>query len=153
MEDAAVTTGVELLQRGDWAGAREAFAGALEEQETPEGHDGLARALWWLGLPDDAIEHRERAFVLWKAAGADAQAGGAAVWLAREHLAVYGNDAVANGWLARAERLLHEPDTVERGWLELARGRRACVPIGLRTGSPRAPMTRIWRSRRWPSSG
>jgi DNA-binding CsgD family transcriptional regulator len=128
MEDAAVTTGVELLQRGDWAGAREAFAGALEEQETPEGHDGLARALWWLGRPDDAIEHRERAFVLWKAAGADAQAGGAAVWLAREHLAVYGNDAVANGWLARAERLLHEPDTVERGWLELARGKRVGDP-------------------------
>ncbi len=123
-----MTTGVELLQRGEWAGARDAFAGALEEHETPEAHDGIARALWWLGLPDEAIEHRERAFVLWKAEGADAQAGGAAVWLAREHLAVYGNDAVANGWLARAERLLHEPDTVERGWLDLARGKRAGDP-------------------------
>jgi DNA-binding CsgD family transcriptional regulator len=124
MQDAAVTTD-ELLARGDWAGARDAFVDSLRRDESPDAHDGLASALWWLGLPDEAIEHRERAFVLWKAAGNDARAGGAAVWLAREHLAVYGNDAVANGWLARAERLLGDRDTVECGWLELARGRRS----------------------------
>jgi ATP/maltotriose-dependent transcriptional regulator MalT len=128
MQDAAVTTGAELLARGDWAAARDTFAEELGTGETPDAHDGLARALWWLGLPDDAIEHRERAFVLWKAAGADTKAGGAAVWLAREHLAVHGNDAVANGWLARAERLLREVDSPERGRLELARGARSGDP-------------------------
>src|SRR5438093_10772526 len=137
MQDASMTgdggsaervDGAALLARGDWAGARDAFVGALAHDETPESHDGLARALWWLGLPDDAIEHRERAFVLWKRNGEETKAGGAAVWLAPEHLAVYGNDAVANGWLARAERLLGDTDSVERGWLELARGRRSGVP-------------------------
>jgi DNA-binding CsgD family transcriptional regulator len=125
MQDASVTTGTELLQRGEWSAARDAFAGELEVGETPEAHDGLARALWWLGLPDDAIEHRERAFVLWKKDGDQTKAGGAAVWLAREHLAVYGNDAVANGWLARAERLLRDTDAPERGRLELVRGARS----------------------------
>jgi len=121
--------GVQLLTLGDWAAARDAFVGALEDAETPEAHDGLARALWWLGLPDEAIEHRERAFVLWKKRGDERKAGGAAVWLAREHLAVYGNDAVANGWLARAERLLVDHRTVDWGWLELARGKRMEDPV------------------------
>ena len=119
------STGTALLERGEWVGARDAFVASLEAEESPEAHDGLARALWWLGLPDEAIEHRERAFVLWKQAGEETRAGGAAVWLAREHLAVYGNDAVANGWLARAERLLHDPETPERARLELARGSRS----------------------------
>src|SRR5436190_10853859 len=128
-DDAPSTnSGNELLASGDWSQARDAFAAVLEGEESAEAHEGLARALWWLGLPDDAIEHRERAFVLWKKEGDETRAGGAAVWLAREHLAVYGNDAVANGWLARAERLLGDTDSVERGWLELARGRRSGVP-------------------------
>src|SRR5204863_5238178 len=86
---------------------------------------GLGRVAWWLGRPDEAITHRERAFVLWKEAGADEQAAIIAIWLAREHLSIYGNDAVANGWLARAEPLIGDERSSARGWLELARGRRS----------------------------
>src|SRR5438477_10184588 len=149
--------GVQLLTLGDGAAARDAFVGALEDAETPEAHDGLARALWWLGLPDEAIEHRERAFVLWKKRGDERKAGGAAVWLAREHLAVYGNDAVANGWLARAERLLLDLRTVDWGWLELARGKRVEDPssvIAARAGPTRSQppwVTWISRWRRLPN--
>jgi hypothetical protein len=48
MQDARMTDdrGRELLAHGDWAGAPDTVAGALEEHETPEAHDGLARALW-----------------------------------------------------------------------------------------------------------
>src|SRR5438477_8351854 len=48
-------------------------------------------------------------------------------------LAVYGNDAVANGWLARAERLLLDHRTVDWGWLELARGKRVEDPSSVST--------------------
>src|SRR5262245_47730418 len=65
-ERSSMQHGADLLARGDWAAARDAFSSALEEHESPDSHDGLASALWWLGVPDDAIEHRERAFVLWK---------------------------------------------------------------------------------------
>lgn len=124
----ALPHGTAALAAGDWSTAREAFEASLADEETPEGHDGLARALWWTGAPDRAIEHRERAFALWRGSGDRERAGATAVWLAREHLAVYGEDAVANGWLARAERLLADADGAARGRLELARGRRAADP-------------------------
>jgi len=110
--------GVQLLTLGDWAAARDAFVGALEDAETPEAHD----------------------------------AGGAAVWLAREHLAVYGNDAVANGWLARAERLLLDHRTVDWGWLELARGKRVEDPSSVstaRAGPTRSQPPRVTWISRW----
>ncbi len=91
-----------------------------------EAHDGLGRALWWLGEPDGAIEHRERAFVLFKEID-PVRAGVVAVWLAREHLSINGNEAVANGWLARAERLLDGAGP-ERGYLEVARASRSEDP-------------------------
>lgn len=122
--DATSDLGATALATGDWEAASVAFEAELTRTETPQSHDGLAQALWWLGNPDEAIEHRERAFALWKERGDPARAGLAAVWLAREHLAVFGNDAVANGWLARAERLIGDTDTPARGHLELARGRR-----------------------------
>ncbi|HET7236276.1 MAG TPA: hypothetical protein VFK59_07580, partial [Actinomycetota bacterium] len=115
--------GEEALRSGDWEGARSAFEAALELDEGPFAHDGLGRALWWLSDADGAIEHRERAFVLFKETD-PIRAGTIAIWLAREHLAANGNDAAANGWLARAERLLGG-EGPERGWLEIARGRRA----------------------------
>jgi len=121
-------SGAEALAAGDWEGARAAFERELASRETAELHDGLGRALWWLGRPDDAIVHRERAFVSFKERGENERAGATAVWLAREHLAVYGNDAVAGGWLARAERLIGDSRGSARGHLELARGRRAGEP-------------------------
>jgi DNA-binding CsgD family transcriptional regulator len=119
-------SGSDALSSGDWEGARASFERSLALEETAESRDGLGRAMWWLGDPDGAIEQRERAFVLLKERGERRPAAGLAVWLAREHRSVYGNDAVANGWLARAERLLEgDGASVERGWLSLARARRA----------------------------
>src|SRR5262245_2438814 len=123
--DEAIVRGTHALNEGDWEQARSAFVEALDRGDMPLAEDGLARALWWLGDPDGAIRHRERAFVGFKERGDSRRAGAAAIWLAREHLAVYGNEAVANGWLARAERLVGSEDGPERGALELARGRQA----------------------------
>jgi DNA-binding CsgD family transcriptional regulator len=119
--------GEEALAAGDWEGARSAFELALQRGEDALAHDGLGRALWWLSDPDGAIEHRERAFVLFKETD-PVRAGTVAIWLAREQLAANGNGAAANGWLARAERLLGE-GAPERGWVEIARGRRADDPV------------------------
>jgi tetratricopeptide (TPR) repeat protein len=120
--------GLALLDAGDWDAASEAFEAELAIEESPEAHDGLGRAAWWLGRPDEAIAERERAFVLWKDEGDRERAALVAIWLAREHLSIYGNDAVANGWLARAERLIGDARSIAAGWLELARGRRSGDP-------------------------
>ena len=122
----ALARGEVALEAGDWQGARTAFEAAIAEDDGPIAQDGLGRALWWLGDPDGALEHRERAFVQYKETD-PVRAGTVAIWLAREHLSVHGNEAAANGWLARAERLLGETSP-ERGWLEIARGRRADDP-------------------------
>src|SRR3990172_3037188 len=124
---ANVVLGERSLAVGDWERARSAFEAALGEGDDPVAEDGLGRALWWLGDADGAIEHRERAFVLLKETD-PARAGLVAIWLAREHLSVHGNGAVANGWLARAERVLGDAGPA-RGWLEIARGRRADDPV------------------------
>ena len=50
------------LARGDWAAARDAFAAVLDE-DPASAHDGIGRALWWLGDADAAIDHREKAYV------------------------------------------------------------------------------------------
>ncbi|HLA93769.1 MAG TPA: response regulator transcription factor [Actinomycetota bacterium] len=122
----ALLRGEQALEAGDWESARSAFEAALAEGEDPIAEDGLGRSLWWLGDPDGAMEHRERAYVLYK--GSDPRrAGTVAIWLAREQLSVNGNEAAANGWLARAERMLGDGGH-ERGWLEIARGRRSGDP-------------------------
>jgi DNA-binding CsgD family transcriptional regulator len=113
------------LEEGAWADARALFEASLaDDGDDAASHDGLGRALWWLGMADDAIAERERAFAGYRAAGDDAAAAEIAIWLSREHLAVYGNDAVANGWLARAKRLVGEGSTPARARLDLARARR-----------------------------
>jgi DNA-binding CsgD family transcriptional regulator len=127
MSDAAsvLARAEETLAAGGWADARLLFEASLAEDEDPRAHDGLGRALWWLGLADEAIAEREQAFAGLKADGATEQAAEIAIWLAREHLSVYGNDAVANGWIARAQRLVGDDPTVARGRLDLALARRA----------------------------
>lgn len=123
-----LSRGEEALATGEWDVAREVFEQAAADGSA-EGESGLGRALWWLGDPDGAIDHRERAFAGFREIGENRKAAALAIWLAREHLAVYGNEAVANGWLARAERLLgDDPGSPERGWLEVAKARREVDP-------------------------
>lgn len=120
----ALTRAEEALASGAWAEARELFETSLADDEDPRAHDGLGRTMWWLGSADRAIEERERAFAGFRTEGEDAKAAEIAIWLAREHLSVFGNDAVANGWLARAQRLVGEAPTSARGRLDLALAKR-----------------------------
>src|SRR4051794_26285755 len=106
------------LERADWTAAQELFAARLEaEPDDPAALDGLGRALWWLGRPQDGIERRREAYALYRRRGDMRAAANLAVYLAAEHR-IAGQGAAASGWLARAERLLDElPPAPEHGWL------------------------------------
>lgn len=116
----------EALASGDWERARVGFEAALAEGETPETHDGLGRALWWLGDVDGAIANRERAYAGFRRRGDRQRAARIALWVSREYTAVHGNRPASNGWLARAEGLIRAlGQCPEEGWLALARADRA----------------------------
>lgn len=118
--------GEELLASTDWEGAREALGAAIAEDERPEILDALARAEWWLGDVDAAIEHLERAYLAFRRSGETARAARTALWLAREYAEAVGNEPVSNGWVARAESLLRDREpAAELGWLAFTRGERA----------------------------
>ncbi len=114
------------LGRAEWASARDAFAGQLEEQpEDPEALDGLGRALWWLGEYQEGVERRREAYALYRQRGDTLTAANLAAYLAAEHR-IAGEAAAANGWLARAERLLEGAGPcAERGWLEIEMAKRS----------------------------
>jgi DNA-binding NarL/FixJ family response regulator/predicted negative regulator of RcsB-dependent stress response len=120
-----LASGFEALASGDWPGAHEAFASALNAVESPEALDGLGRALWWLREEREAVVYRERAYAGFRRDGELARAARIALWLSREYALAFGNDAAAGGWLARAERLLRDvAPGAEQGWLDLARSER-----------------------------
>jgi DNA-binding NarL/FixJ family response regulator len=125
--------GREALASADWEAARSAFAAALEVASSPEAEEGLGRALWWLHDFDGALTHVERAYAGFRSAGKRRRAARAALWLAREHAAGFGNHAASSGWHARAEGLLADGgDAPELGWLAIARAERAVVPEEIR---------------------
>jgi DNA-binding CsgD family transcriptional regulator/tetratricopeptide (TPR) repeat protein len=124
----------EALASGDWEGARDGFQSALAGQATPDAHDGLGRALWWLGDLDGAIDHRERAYAGFRKIGDTGAAARIALWLAREYLEAVGNEPASNGWVARAEGLLSQgPRSIEHGWLALTLADRALDPVQVHT--------------------
>jgi ATP/maltotriose-dependent transcriptional regulator MalT len=104
----------------DWAGARDAFAAALEERPgDPEALDGLGQSRWWLGERDAGIDIRREAYAAYQRAGDARSAGRVATYLAGEHR-IDGRDAEAAGWLSRARRLLAGAGRVsEVGWLQI----------------------------------
>ncbi|MEX2420673.1 MAG: hypothetical protein WD670_02535, partial [Actinomycetota bacterium] len=73
-----LSLGEEALRTGDWAGARSTFEAILADGGGPEAHDGLGRALWWLGDLEGALDHRERAYVAFRKGGEAARAAGIA---------------------------------------------------------------------------
>jgi tetratricopeptide (TPR) repeat protein len=128
-----VSRGEEALTTGDWEAARQAFTGAVEQEPTPDALDGLGRTLWWLGDVDGAVEHRERAYTVFRRAGDTSRAALVALWLAREYREALGNEPASNGWTARAEGMLRDAEPgLEHGWLELTRGGRAFDPEQMR---------------------
>jgi DNA-binding NarL/FixJ family response regulator len=124
-----VAAGVLALSEGAWDRACDSFEAALAHETSPEGFDGLARALWWLDRPAEAIDARVRAYALFRRAGEVARAVRIALWLVHEYSAVHGNEPAAEGWLARAEHLLTDQVEVsERGYLDLAKAERCLDP-------------------------
>ncbi len=122
-EREAREAGWPALADGRWEDARDAFVAELKGEETPEAHEGLSWAAWWLDDADTVFSARKRAFQLYLERGAAASAGRLATWLAADHLDFRAASAVAGGWLRRARRLL-EPlaDQPDHGWLAFHEG-------------------------------
>ncbi|MFC5728078.1 MULTISPECIES: helix-turn-helix transcriptional regulator [Nocardioides] len=124
-----IAAGELALAEGEWDRAYRTFEAALARETSPEGFDGLARALWWLDRSAEAIDARVRAYALFRRAGYMARAVRIALWLAHEYSAVHGNEPAAEGWLARAEHLLTDRvDVPERGYLDLSKAERCLDP-------------------------
>ncbi len=124
--------GQHALASAEWDTARESFERALEQQPSPEAHDGLGLALWWLN--DIRASHHQRtlAFQQFKKSGDTKRAAMIAMWLAREQVFLSGNVNAMKGWFARAERLLaDEPRGVEHAWFQLLRASLLASPQDL----------------------
>src|SRR5215217_8271828 len=108
MTDAAqrcIAAGQAALTIGDWHAARIAYEALLSEQDSPEAHDGLGIALWWLNDIARAHEQKTAAYLGYKQHGNHRRAALIAAWLAREQVFLHGNTRAMNGWFARAGRL------------------------------------------------
>ncbi|GAA2036158.1 hypothetical protein GCM10009819_20910 [Agromyces tropicus] len=117
------------IREARWADARDAFAEAVAARPSAEALDGLGRAQWWLGETAEAVATRTRAYAAYRRAGRDADAARVATWLAIEHAATPGREAVARGWLGRAERLAADGDPTAGGWSALARSALETDPV------------------------
>ena len=112
--------GWAALGRRDWAAAQTPFERVLASEERADAFEGLAFARWWQDDVDAAIAARERAFVLRRERGETVEAARDAGFLAWDHGAMRGANAVANGWLQRARRLIGESEpAAEHAWLPL----------------------------------
>lgn len=122
----AVLEGIRACGQADWDSARSAFEAALQDADTPEAHEGLGLALWFLGRVPDAIAARGRAFEGYLASGRCDDAARLGVWLSHQHL-LAGRSSAARGWLARAERSLGSAGASGRGrgWVTVERARQA----------------------------
>lgn len=125
-----LAAGRSALAAGDWTAARAAFEGALEVDDTPDARDGLARVLWWVEGPAEAIAERTHAYAGFRRAGDERAAAHVALWIAHEYELGLGNRTAAGGWLTRAAGLLeHLPEGVDHARLELVRAERAGDPL------------------------
>jgi len=75
----ALTAGRAALDAGAWPQARDAFERALVIEDTPEAHEGLGLAAWWLDLADVVFDSRERAYRAYRSRGDQPDAATAGV--------------------------------------------------------------------------
>lgn len=130
--------GRRALEAAEWEHASASFEAALEEGETPDGHDGLGLALWFLGRLDDGIAARERAFDLYAGDGRCHEAARVGIWVSHQYL-ISGRSSAARGWLSRAERALEgAPRGEGHGWVAVERARHAASPDECREWARRA---------------
>ena len=126
--------GLEELGAGRWEEASAAleeavFASEDVPAEQAQALDALGEALWWLGRAPDAVNARERAYVLARQQGEMAAAARIAVWLSREYGGPLDNASAAAGWFARAETMAGETrDPCATAWLALGRADGATDP-------------------------
>lgn len=127
-----IESGQAALATADWEGARQEFQSALAQLDSPEAHDGLGLALWWLNEIPAAHTHRSRAYVGYKQQGDLKRAAMLAVWLGREQVFLSANVNAMKGWFARAERLLEKVGPcIERAWFHLLRDSMLAPPLEL----------------------
>ena len=138
----ASLTGWAELRDGRWAAARSWFERAIADAETPEAHEGLSWAAWWLDDSGSVFAARERAYRLYRTRGDASGAARMATWLAADQLDFHGAAAVASGWLQRAHRLLDplEPGP-DHGWLAFHEGFIAHVSGDSATARERSAVT------------
>ena len=112
--------GDEALRHSNWSTAADCYRAALAVDDSPQAHEGLAVACYWLGDVDGAVAAQETAYRLYQAREEPRGAARAATWLAHEYEAGRGQSALASGWLQRAHRLLAGLEApVELAWLLL----------------------------------
>jgi DNA-binding CsgD family transcriptional regulator len=107
---------VAALTAGRWADAEALAAADVAVDRSPELHEVLGEARWWLGRVGDAVAAWTTAHELAVAAGDTDTAVRLAAWVSREYAAM-GNAAAAAGWRARITSAHGE---VSAGWVALA---------------------------------
>jgi ATP/maltotriose-dependent transcriptional regulator MalT len=131
--------GQAALKSAQWPEAKLRFEAALKEADTPEAHDGLGLALWWLNDIRASHAHRSTAYVGYKKQRAYRRAAMLAMWLAREQVFLSANHSAMKGWFARAERLLQEVEPcAEQGWFILFRASLLAAPQELEQAAQQA---------------
>lgn len=117
-----ITAGQAALKTAAWHSARSAFEKALSISQTPEAHDGLGIALWWLNDIDAAHRQRTLAYQGFKEYGAVGQAALIACWLAREQIFLSANVPAMQAWFARAQQLIDQREPgLEWAWFSIMR--------------------------------
>lgn len=123
--------GQAALAAADWAAARVAFGRALAAAESPDAHDGLGIALWWLNDIDAAHEHRALAYRALRQTD-PGRAARIACWLGREQVFLRGNVPAMQGWFRRAGQLVALPaggvPAAAQAWVALLRASLLAAP-------------------------
>lgn len=116
----AISLGQAALAKAKWEGAKQQFELALVDSDSPEAHDGLGLALWWLNDISGSHEQRTQAYLGYKSNGNLPRAARLAAWLAREQVFFRANVSAMNGWFGRAFRLCAEMgECAETGWVDI----------------------------------
>jgi DNA-binding CsgD family transcriptional regulator len=120
--DARILEGHEAYRRGDADVSLGIFERVVQERESGEVLEGLAKARHLRGDYAGAMAAYERAYVAYRREGDLLGAARAARTLGWFHGSIYGNWAVYSGWAARARTLLEQvgQDGNERGWVLVA---------------------------------
>jgi DNA-binding CsgD family transcriptional regulator len=112
--------GERAIAAADWETARASLERVLDEGDSPDALTGLSKVAMIQREYKRAIELRERAFDLYKAAGQLERASDSAIWLTFMYATYHGNFSAAFGWKERAASVLDgTEESAAHGWLTL----------------------------------